>query len=136
MKFGENIKAIKSLKERMKTIPFFMGCYNVYYKLRFGRRIRKKKQYFLKESTELLQKFSQTLNENNILFWLEFGTLLGYYREHDFIKHDYDLDIGANYDDAKRIRKSLTNNGFTLVKEFRAKDGGLEECYRYLHTDS
>ena len=128
------MKAIKRLKEYMKTIPFFMGCYDFYYDLRFGRRIKKKKDYFLKESVQLLQKFSQTLNDNGILFWLEFGTLLGFYREHDFIKHDYDLDVGAFLTDSEKIRKILTDNGFKLVREFRAKDGGLEECYRYLHT--
>ena len=46
------MKAIKRLKEYMKTIPFFMGCYDFYYDLRFGRRIKKKKDYFLKETDE------------------------------------------------------------------------------------
>lgn len=128
------MKAIKKLKEHMKTIPFFMGCYNFYYKLRFGGRIKRKKKYFLKEAVELLQHFSQVLNDNNVQFWLEFGTLLGYYREHDFIKHDYDLDVGVFLSDSEKIRKILTDNGFKLVREFRAKDGGLEECYRYMHT--
>ena len=128
------MKLIKQIKERMKAIPFFMGCYNVYYNLRFGRRINRKKKYFLLENTELLQKFTSTLNNKGILFWLEFGTLLGYYREHDFIKHDCDLDIGAHIDDAEKIQKALTENGFELVREFHAQDGGLEECYKYLHT--
>lgn len=125
---------IYRIKERMKAIPFFMGCYNLYFKLRFGRRIKKKKKYFLLESNELLQKFTQVLNEHDIVFWLEFGTLLGYYRERGFIKHDYDLDIGAHITDAEKIQRVLTENGFKLVKEFHAQDGGLEECYRYLHT--
>ena len=131
---NKKMNAIKKIKEHMKAIPFFMGCYNVYFNLRFGSRIKKKKKYFLRESNELLQKFTQTLNKHDILFWLEFGTLLGYYREHDFIKHDYDIDVGAFLSDSEKIRKVLTENGFKLVREFRAEDGGLEECYRYLHT--
>ena len=111
-----------------------MGCYDIYFNLKFGRRIRRKKNYFQLENKELLQKFSLVLNEQGILFWLEFGTLLGYYREHDFIKHDYDLDVGAFQSDAEKIKSVLSENGFKLVKEFHAKDGGLEECYKYLHT--
>ena len=54
-----------------------------------------RKQYFNAEAVELLQRFSEALNAEDITFWLEFGTLLGYYREHDFIKHDDYLDFGA-----------------------------------------
>lgn len=128
------MRIIKQIKERLKTIPFFMGCYNLYFKLRFGRRIKRKRNYFLKENEELFQEFTRILNENNFVFWLEFGTLLGFYREHDFIKHDFDLDIGVHLSDAAAIRKCLTENGFKLVRDFRAKDGGIEECYRFLHT--
>ena len=118
------MKMIKKIKERMKAIPFFMRCYDLYYDLRFGRRLRKKRRYFQSEHVELLQKFSQVLNDNGLLFWLEFGTLLGYYREHDVIKHDDDLDIGAFLADAEKIRKALTDNGLKLVRVFRAEDGG------------
>lgn len=128
------MNTIKQIKECMKSIPFFMGCYNAYYQLRFGRRIKKRNQYFLQENGPLFHKFTQLLNDNGIVFWLEFGTLLGYFREHDFIKHDFDLDIGAHLSDAKTIRKILTENGFTLIRDFSAKDGGKEETYRYLHT--
>lgn len=118
----------------MKKIPFFMGCYNLYYKIRFGRRINRKKRYFHEESETLLKKFSDVLNDSGIVFWLEFGTLLGYYREHDFIKHDDDLDVGLYLSDAEKARECLTKNGFKLVRAFRAEDGGLEESYRYMHT--
>lgn len=97
--------------------------------------LNKKIKYFLSESTEILQKVSATLNENNILFWLEFGTLLGFYREKGFIKHDFDFDFGCFLNDAERVRKVLTENNFVLVREFNSlKDGGREECYLYKHT--
>lgn len=128
------MNTIKKLKEHMKTIPFFMGCYNVYFNLRFGQRLKKKRKNFQKEHVELIQMFTKVLNDNGIQFWLEFGTLLGYYREHDIIKHDDDLDIGVFLSDSGKIKKALTENGFKLIREFRADDGGLEECYRYLHT--
>lgn len=91
-------------------------------------------RYFLQEGEELLQAFSNALNENNIVFWLEFGSLLGYYREHDFIKHDCDIDFGAYIEDAPSIRLALEDHGFTLLHRYRSSDGGIEECYKYKHT--
>ena len=93
-----------------------------------------RRQYFQAEAVTLLKQFSSALNAQGLMFWLEFGTLLGYYREHDFIKHDDDLDFGAYLDDAKAIRKTLEGQGFKLIRSYTSTDGGLEECYRYLHT--
>ena len=93
-----------------------------------------RKQYFNLEAVELLQHFSQALNAQGITYWLEFGTLLGYYREHDFIKHDDDLDFGAYRHDAPRIKKALEARGFKLIRSYADNGSGLEECYRYLHT--
>lgn len=93
-----------------------------------------RKQYFNEEAEELLKRFSEALNEKQIMFWLEFGTLLGYYRENDFIKHDDDLDFGAFLDDAPSIRTALEANGFKLIRRYTSTDGGMEDCYRYKHT--
>lgn len=93
-----------------------------------------RKHYFNLEAEELLKNFSQALNNKNIIFWLEFGTLLGYYREQDFIKHDYDLDFGAYLKDASIIKNILESNGFKRIRYYRSSDGGIEECYRYKHT--
>ena len=92
-----------------------------------------RKYYFNLEAEELLKNFAEALNKQNIIFWLEFGTLLGFYREHDFIKHD-DLDFGAYLKDAPIIKKVLKSQGFKRIRRYKSSDGGLEECYRYKHT--
>lgn len=111
------------------------------YKLYNKRLLRKakehreiRKEYFKKEGEILLKQFSSALNKDGIPYWLEFGTLLGYYREHDFIKHDCDLDFGVYLGDAERVRKALEKAGFKRILQFRASDGGLEECYKLNHT--
>lgn len=45
----------------------------------------------------------QILNEKTILFMPMFGTLLGFVREHGFIKNDYDIDIMIHEKDCKRL---------------------------------
>ena len=46
---------------------------------------------------QYLQEVSNEFNKFNIPFWLDYGTLLGYYREKDFIEHDYDIDLGVEF---------------------------------------
>lgn len=112
-------------------------CYSIYKKhnlkkLAIENEIRR--QYFLNDAEEMLRVLVSVLNEGDVNYWLDYGTLLGCYREGDFIKHDNDLDIGALITDAPKIKDLLTSNGFELVLKFRSTDGGMEECYRYNHT--
>lgn len=108
--------------------------YHTYMQKKDAEHNSKRIKWFREEGEDMLCKFSKALNDRGITYWLEFGTLLGYHREHDFIKHDYDLDFGAFIIDAERIKSSLTKAGFKLVHSFNASDGGLEECYKYKHT--
>ena len=123
----------------MKTdLALFTPIKRLYIKLdSFYRkkRLNKVKKYFKAERVELLQKYSEALNDAGIVFWLEFGTLLGYYRDGDFIAHDCDIDTGTYIENADRVYKALTKVGFQLVREYHVEDdAGLEQCYQYLHT--
>lgn len=115
-----------------KTFIYKMYYKRISQKTKERREVRK--EYFRKEATILLEQFSLALNQEEIPFWLEFGTLLGYYREHDFIKHDCDLDFGAYLNDAQKVRKALEDVGFKRIVQFRSSDGGFEECYKLNHT--
>lgn len=111
--------------------------YKVYHKKqveKLEKNIELRKLYFKKEGEVLLNKFTEALNSYGITFWLEFGTLLGYYREHDFISHDCDLDFGVNLCDANRVREALEKYGFKCIIRYMSSDGGIEECYKYKHT--
>lgn len=67
-----------------------------------------------KDGPKILQAFSSALNEAGIKFWIDYGTLLGYYRDHDFIGHDNDLDTGAFIEDADRVKDVLEKEDFDL----------------------
>lgn len=96
--------------------------------------MRRRSKYFNIYGQELLKTFKGALDEQGIFFWLEFGTLLGAYREHDFISHDCDLDVGTYYGEQERIKEALIRNGFSLKREFIVDAPGykgLEQTYSF-----
>lgn len=115
-----------------KTSIYKLYHHNKLQKIKEINRIRNKN--FLKEGEELLNVFSEAMNNSNILFWLEFGSLLGYYRNNDFIQHDCDLDFGVFLKDRKQVQEVLSCVGFKLIHQYLAEDGGVEECYKYKNT--
>ena len=48
-----------------------------------------------------LKKLTNILQNLNIKYWLDYGTLLGAYRNKKVIKHDYDLDVSILFDKEK-----------------------------------
>ena len=44
----------------------------------------------------MLSTIKKVLEQNGVHFLLNFGTLLGAVRDHDFIGHDYDIDLAMH----------------------------------------
>lgn len=104
------------------------------------KRIRQKEKKdqirnFHRYGEELLSTLSLACSNSNVLFWLDFGTLLGAVREHDFIKHDFDIDVAVHFEDREAFQSAIKGYGFSLAREFRILDGnnliGLEQTYSY-----
>jgi len=55
----------------------------------------------------VLKEIKQTLDDADITFWLDVGTLLGAVRDKKFIEHDNDIDIGFWFIDTGRVEKEL-----------------------------
>ncbi len=93
-----------------------------------------KRSNLLKENFEQILSivYSSELKKYNI--WLDFGTLLGYYRENDFISHDLDMDFGiqvSSLEEFEVIEEQLINNGFNRTKEFYFNKNLVELSYSY-----
>ena len=92
-----------------------------------------------KDFKEAFFDLKELFDTNNIPFFLIQGTLLGYFREKQFIKGDDDIDTGIFYRDLKNLKD---NNGNTLSlkniiknsKNFRIvmELGTLDNGYEFL----
>jgi lipopolysaccharide cholinephosphotransferase len=93
-----------------------------------------------KKCKKFLTEVRDILNENNISYFLLFGTLLGAYRENDFIKHDRDIDIGILGESKEDFEKSVLDGCFAKkgILIFRdrnyslVKDGIYMDIYPFV----
>lgn len=83
----------------------------------------KRKSTVLKEEGEsAFRIINDIFMKEGLRCWVEFGTLLGVYRDHYFIKNDFDFDFGAFVEDADKIREAMRMNGVKLLHEFIVED--------------
>jgi len=122
---------IRALTMKNKYLKFILQP--IY---RLGQEPLKMRQNYIfrKYGLEALLKLKEALDSEGIIYWLEFGTLLGAYREKDFIAHDLDIDIGLFIEnDHRKIEKALVKYGFKKQQQIEIDNGnyGLEQSYSY-----
>ncbi|WP_136808594.1 hypothetical protein [Desulfosediminicola flagellatus] len=67
------------------------------------------------------------LNTLNVGHWLTDGTLLGYYRENDFLSHDIDIDLGCFINDyTDEIIHQFISSGWRIIHIFGRREIGFE----------
>jgi len=87
------------------------------------------KKIALKNLIELDNIFRETNSE----YWLSCGTLLGLYRDGDFISHDTDTDVCVNINSLNsKLLNTIIGKGFKIGNVFGRLDDGFEIT---LHKD-
>lgn len=89
-------------------------------KIRENKKILESKR-FLHYAPEALKVLSKAISEYKkpIKIWLEFGTLLGYYRENNILKNDTDIDFGIEENNLiEDFIQYLEKRGFKLLRKF------------------
>ena len=88
-----------------------------------NRFMRNKIKKVCKNGEILITEVNRLSNELHINCWLEFGTLLGAYRDKSFISFDYDIDMGMYAEDyTETFKKEMKIRGFHLIKCFYLVD--------------
>ena len=76
---------------------------------------------------ENLCLLSKIFKENSVPYWLTDGTLLGYIREKNFIKHDMDTDIGLYFKDfSPAVLNKILDAGFKIYHTFGYPEDSFE----------
>lgn len=74
----------------------------------------------LKENRwKFLLEVKEILDKGGIEFWIDFGTLLGFYRQGDFLETDPDIDLGVkrkNQDKVIAVAPELANLGKLITR--------------------
>jgi hypothetical protein len=94
----------------------------------------RQKHILHKNGKEALLQLKLLFKELGIDWFLVYGTLLGAYRDKDFISHDIDIDIGVFFDDySQKIEQAMVKNGFIRRHQFLVDHGdfAIEETYEY-----
>lgn len=84
-----------------------------------------------KTALPVLTEAYQLLLSIGVESWLTDGTLLGFYREGDFIGHDGDVDLGVNAKSWKEsILPLMKSNGFEVIRIEGIVENGLEYSFK------
>ena len=107
----------------------------LYHKIFKDRYYSKRRDAFLSESYDVIERFDRSLSKAGIQYSLGFGSMLGAVREHGIIGHDADMDtlVWAEGDNFKLVKESLEKAGFVRTRCFLIENGklGREETYEF-----
>lgn len=81
---------------------------------------------------DMLSFLNDICKENNITYFIAFGTLLGAIRHGGFIPWDDDLDIYINDKGLKKLRKIINNGNYPYVIQDYSSDKGFVRYYSVL----
>lgn len=92
-----------------------------------------KRWRFLLFAKDAIRTFAALARENRWDYFITYGTLLGAYREHHFIKHDDDIDIAVNNKNLSiSTIEIMRDAGFHLKAIFITNDKAYKHiCFYY-----
>lgn len=124
-----NIKKLPGVRV-LKKVPLLKRINQNSYQRYLDKRREKVQQF----GYEIIACFSEIRKQLSMDLWIDWGTLLGLYRDGKIIEYDYDLDMACwrlEKNDYLRLRSALEEKGFHLVRQFIWDTDILTETYQY-----
>lgn len=91
------------------------------------------KRYHLHQhGWRVLSQLHTALSDAGILYFVDFGTLLGMIREGHFLGHDADIDLGildVTSGTQARVHDALSQHGYRLIMSYWYKDRCVAQSY-------
>lgn len=103
--------------------------------LHFKRIIKEKEneEELKKHGLELMGDVEKALKNYGIVYFVDFGTLLGIIREHNFISWDLDIDYGIMISsdfDWNLFEAHMNESGFLKIRQFKYAEKIREQTYK------
>lgn len=120
---------MNKIKSFLKTNVLTKDLYRWLYNKKYSDRIEKNKR-LQQYGNETLKFIQQVLDEHEISFFFDMGTLLGIIREGKIIAHDLDIDIAIirkNSEEIEKVRKILSEAGCQIKYSYECESIGVVE---------
>lgn len=99
-----------------------------------------RKEHDMSETVEFIKYITDQFDSNNIIYWLDCGTLLGAYRESNIIHDDFDIDISTFEIDSDKVdklfEKMLNDGDIKKLEGGKWKEGKLYQLCSLKHEPS
>lgn len=121
------------MRKLLVKIAVRLGLYQKAMDIDTRIRQRKEKKAMQQYGLETLIAADEAITAFGGRMFLVFGTLLGAYREHNFIPHDCDIDVGLLASERpENIQELMAEAGFRRVNQQYVKETGriVEERYQ------
>lgn len=122
------------IRKTLVNITEKIGLYQYFVKIGTNMIHKKLRRQLKKHGLEALIQADKALKSVDSFCFLAFGTLLGAYREKNFITHDCDLDVGIFAEDIpSNMQEILLEYGFKPLRQYYIKeiDRNVVETYTY-----
>ena len=86
------------------------------------------------EGYDMISTIEKTLENKNVTFFIDFGSLLGIIRDGKLIEYDDDVDYGIDICESftwNDLEQLLSGQGFKLIKQFSLDGNITEQTYIY-----
>lgn len=120
------------IKKVLKSCALGRAAYEGLHKLYKAYNDPRKVRRLHKHGYETFKRLHEAMEKDQIPYYCEAGTLLGFIRDHGFIKHDDDIDIAIMPDTVapRKVLGLFLANEFSFVHAFDYKGRLLEFTVR------